>query len=83
MSWSCDVCGYLTDDPSDVRRHFNECDGRTRVMSDEFNELDFWRNVGINLLTDSQLDASMPGWDKTPRQVLSDIILSQMWKESK
>lgn len=24
--WKCHNCGYSTDDPSDVRRHHNECD---------------------------------------------------------
>jgi len=48
-------------------------------MSQE-EELDYWRNVGENLLTDSQLDAEMKwgySWEQrkiTPREVLGGKI---------
>ena len=39
---------------------------------DERQELAYWRNVALNLLTDSQLDIEMPTFTVTPRQVLVD-----------
>ena len=40
-------------------------------MATKEEELEFWRDVGKNLLTDNQLDARMPHTGKTPREVLT------------
>ncbi len=36
-------------------------------------ELAFWRDLGINLLTDGQLDARMPKTNKSAREVLAGL----------
>jgi hypothetical protein len=39
-------------------------------MMNEREELMYWRNVALNLLTDPQLDVELPTFAVTPRQVL-------------
>lgn len=50
--------------------------GRDQLDTDL--ELEFWRDVGRNLLTDSQLDATMPKFQRTPREVLADPVFGRL-----